>query len=80
MDTHDIMKLALELVGMKRIPEETRGAKPDRTTRYLRPRPGAARMYPETDVPPIQLNKEYLEKLQARLPELPEQRLKHLME
>jgi len=36
------------------VPEETRGANEDATTRYLRPLPGAARMYPETDVPPIE--------------------------
>ena len=35
------------------VPEETRGANDDGTTRYLRPLPGAARMYPETDVPPV---------------------------
>jgi glutamyl-tRNA(Gln) amidotransferase subunit E len=36
------------------VPEETRGADDDEgTTRYLRPLPGAARMYPETDVPPV---------------------------
>jgi len=35
------------------VPEETRGANEDGTTRYLRPLPGAARMYPETDVPPV---------------------------
>ena len=36
------------------VPEETRGADEDGTTRYLRPLPGAARMYPETDVPPVE--------------------------
>jgi glutamyl-tRNA(Gln) amidotransferase subunit E len=36
------------------IPEETRGANDDGTTRYLRPLPGSARMYPETDVPPVE--------------------------
>ena len=35
------------------VPEETRGAADDASTRYLRPLPGAARMYPETDVPPV---------------------------
>jgi len=38
------------------VPEETRGANEDGTTRYLRPLPGAARMYPETDVPPVALD------------------------
>ena len=36
------------------VPEETRGATEDGPTRYLRPLPGAARMYPETDVPPVE--------------------------
>jgi len=65
--------------AIRGVPEETRAANPDGTTRYTRPRPGAARMYPETDVPPIQLTREYLEQLRARLPELPEQRMKRLM-
>jgi glutamyl-tRNA(Gln) amidotransferase subunit E len=61
------------------VPEETRAANPDGSTRYMRPRPGAARMYPETDVPPIQVKPEYLTQLRSRLPELPEQRLKRLV-
>jgi glutamyl-tRNA(Gln) amidotransferase subunit E len=36
------------------VPEETRGANDDGTSKYLRPLPGAARMYPETDVPPVE--------------------------
>ncbi|MBS7610410.1 Glu-tRNA(Gln) amidotransferase subunit GatE [Candidatus Bathyarchaeota archaeon] len=57
------------LVG---VPEETRGPNPDGTTRYLRPRPGAARMYPETDIPPIVIDEERIARLRADLPELPE--------
>jgi len=67
------------LDAVEGVPEETRAANPDGTTRYMRPRPGAARMYPETDVPPIQLTREYLEKLRGRLPELPEQKMRRLM-
>jgi len=37
----------------KKIKEEVRKAEPDFTTSFLRPMPGAARMYPETDVLPI---------------------------
>jgi len=40
--------------ALEGVPEETRGADDDGTTRYLRPLPGAARMYPETDVPPVE--------------------------
>jgi len=42
--------------AMAGVPEETRGANEDGTSRYLRPLPGAARMYPETDVPPVDLD------------------------
>ncbi len=50
------------------VKEEVRKAKPDGTTEYLRPMPGAARMYPETDVDPIIITKEHLSSIQ--LPEL----------
>jgi len=63
----------------KGVPEETRAANPDGTTRYMRPRPGAARMYPETDIPPTQITEDYIEKISSRLPELPEQKLERLM-
>ncbi len=43
-------------VAIEEVPEETRGANEDGTSRYLRPLPGAARMYPETDVPPVDLD------------------------
>jgi glutamyl-tRNA(Gln) amidotransferase subunit E len=66
-------------VALEGVPEETRAANPDGTTKYMRPRPGAARMYPETDVPPIQVTKEYIDELDNRLPELPEQLMKRLM-
>jgi len=65
--------------ALKGVPEETRASNPDGTTRYMRPRPGAARMYPETDVPPIQITDNYLKRLRAHLPELPEQKMERLM-
>ncbi len=43
------------------VPEETRGVTADGTTEYLRPLPGAARMYPETDVLPIDLDPSAIE-------------------
>jgi len=39
--------------AFKGVPYETRGATEDGRTYYMRPRPGMARMYPETDIPPI---------------------------
>jgi len=61
------------------VPEETRAANPDGTTRYMRPRPGAARMYPETDIPPIQVTSSLIDRIRASLPEFPEQTLQRLM-
>jgi glutamyl-tRNA(Gln) amidotransferase subunit E len=58
------------------IPLETRSANPDGTTRFTRPRPGAARMYPETDVKPISISPEKILSLQKNLPEMPEIKLK----
>ena len=56
-------------------PEEVRRSLPDNTTEYMRPLPGAARMYPETDVPPVRITQERLLKIQ--LPEKPvEKRLR----
>jgi glutamyl-tRNA(Gln) amidotransferase subunit E len=50
------------------VPSETRTASADGTTRYMRPRPGASRMYPETDVPPVEVTQEQLAKIRATLP------------
>jgi glutamyl-tRNA(Gln) amidotransferase subunit E len=64
--------------AVERVPEETRAANPDGTTVYLRPRPGAARMYPETDVPPVQIGQDRLERLWENLPRMPEELAKEL--
>jgi len=55
------------------VPEETRAADPDGTTHYMRPRPGAARMYPETDVPPVSVSAERIQRLLNSLPRMPEE-------
>jgi glutamyl-tRNA(Gln) amidotransferase subunit E len=84
-DTPENSKEALKAIverareATKGVPEETRAPNPDGTTRYMRPRPGAARMYPETDIPSTQITDDYLERIHALLPELPEQKLQRLM-
>jgi glutamyl-tRNA(Gln) amidotransferase subunit E len=60
------------------VPAETRTAKDDGTTRYMRPRPGAARMYPETDIPPTLITEEFVEKIRANLPESAEKKQQRL--
>jgi glutamyl-tRNA(Gln) amidotransferase subunit E len=67
------------LQAFSSIPEETRVAKPDGTTSYARPRPGSARMYPETDVPPIVITKELLDTLRNSLPKTLEERVEELV-
>ncbi|WP_456327714.1 Glu-tRNA(Gln) amidotransferase subunit GatE [Archaeoglobus sp.] len=59
------------------VPEETRKANEDGTTSYLRPLPGSARMYPETDVPPVKITDEMLD---VEIPELIEDRAKRYVE
>ena len=51
------------------VPPETRGATEDGETRYMRPRPGAQRMYPETDIPDLAVTKRMTEEATGRLPE-----------
>ncbi len=57
------------------VPEETRRALPDGNTQYMRPLPGKARMYPETDIPPILIPRDYRERIRVNLPELPHDRV-----
>jgi glutamyl-tRNA(Gln) amidotransferase subunit E len=50
------------------VPAETRAATVDGTTVFLRPRPGAARMYPETDIATIPVTETMLENLADKVP------------
>lgn len=66
--------------ALEGVPEETRDPLPDGTSRYSRPLPGAARMYPETDVPPTLVTKEKLTEIRNSMPEFPEEIEKRLVE
>lgn len=50
------------------VPKDTRLATQAGETKFLRPRPGAARMYPETDIPPVAVSKEELEEAGKNVP------------
>jgi len=52
----------------KGVPAETRLATPNGETIFLRPRPGASRMYPETDIPPILVTKNEIETAKNNIP------------
>ncbi|MGI6471788.1 MAG: Glu-tRNA(Gln) amidotransferase subunit GatE [Candidatus Methanomethylophilaceae archaeon] len=64
------------LVG---VPEETRDPLPEGKSKYSRPLPGAARMYPETDVPPTAVSEEKLAAIKKSMPEFPEEIEKRLI-
>ncbi len=53
------------------VPKEVRKANDDGTTTYLRPMPGAARMYPETDTLPIDVKD-----IEVDVPELIEKKIR----
>ncbi|MFH0973823.1 MAG: Glu-tRNA(Gln) amidotransferase subunit GatE, partial [Candidatus Micrarchaeota archaeon] len=73
---HSIAVRAEELFAG--VPRETRRALEDGSTEYMRPLPGAARMYPETDVPQIRISSDYIKRLKNSLPELRSKRLERL--
>jgi len=50
------------------VPAETRQATPTGETVFLRPRPGASRMYPETDIPPIIVTDEEIKDAKNNIP------------
>ena len=78
----DALTIAVERANeaLNGVPEETRDPLPDGTTKYSRPLPGAARMYPETDIPPTLITDEKLEDIRSNLPEFPEQIEKRLVD
>ncbi|MBI4738567.1 Glu-tRNA(Gln) amidotransferase subunit GatE [Candidatus Woesearchaeota archaeon] len=57
------------------IPKEVRRANPDGTSSFMRPMPGQARMYPETDVLPVRVDASNI-----TIPELLEERKERLKE
>ncbi|MFL6487948.1 MAG: Glu-tRNA(Gln) amidotransferase subunit GatE [Nitrososphaera sp.] len=50
------------------VPAETRSATSDGKTAFLRPKPGGARMYPETDIPPIAISDSVLASIADKVP------------
>lgn len=56
-------------LSLPKVEHETRAVNADGSTRFMRPLPGADRMYPETDVKPITISKDYVKELKASLPE-----------
>ncbi len=65
--------------AVKGVPAETRTPLPNGTSKYARPRPGSSRMYPETDVRPVQITESRLMTIKKNMPETIEEREKRFI-
>ena len=59
-----------EVESKKKLVSEVRRANVDGTSTFLRPMPGAARMYPETDLPLLHISRDFLNEIKKSLPKL----------
>jgi glutamyl-tRNA(Gln) amidotransferase subunit E len=76
---HQAIRRRLELLS-KGIPKEVRKSNPDSTTTFLRPMPGAARMYPETDCELLKISKQLMDSTKKDLPKLASENKRYLQE
>jgi len=68
----------LQCIKGKTCKNEVRNALPDGTTEFLRPMPGAARMYPETDHPLLKISRNLIDETKKDLPKLASQNSSYL--
>ncbi len=68
----EIERQQLIIQSGKRVFGEVRNALADGTTEFLRPMPGAARMYPETDLPLLKISRDLINEVKKELPQLRE--------
>jgi glutamyl-tRNA(Gln) amidotransferase subunit E len=64
------IKRQVENIKTGNLKSEVRNANIDGATSFLRPMPGAARMYPETDHPLVRITREIINKAKESLPKL----------
>jgi len=74
----DQIILRIDHIRNHGIPNDTRLATQDGETKFLRPRPGSARMYPETDILPIIISNNELEQAQENIPKSWDDSIKEL--
>mgnify|MGYP001566592506 CR=1 FL=1 len=58
------------ILGKMKVISEVRRALPSGETDFLRPMPGAARMYPETDLPLLKIHRDLINEVKKTLPKL----------
>lgn len=76
---YQAIKQRLALLA-KGVPKEVRRSNPDSTTTFLRPMPGAARMYPETDCELLKIKKQLIDETKHNLPKLASENKRYLQE
>jgi len=64
------IKRQIENIKNKKTKGEVRGTLPDGTTKFNRPMPTKARMYPETDLPLLYITRERINEIKRNLPKL----------
>jgi Glu-tRNA(Gln) amidotransferase subunit E-like FAD-binding protein len=65
------IKRQLKLISTKKkVEQSVRKALADGNTEFLRPMPGAARMYPETDLPLLKISRDFINNVKKTLPRL----------
>jgi len=70
----------VKCVEEKTCKNEVRNSLPDGTSEFLRPMPGAARMYPETDVPLLKISRDLINETKKNLPKLASEHRSYLDE
>ncbi len=66
---HEVVERVMD--ALDAVPSEVRAPLEDGTSRFIRPLPGAARMYPETDCIPVSVTKELISEIKSDLPDHP---------
>ena len=75
---NEIGRQQAEIKKGKKLEKEVRKAEPDFTTSFLRPMPGAARLYPETDVLPFAVDASLVAQIKKNLPKLLDEQIGEL--
>ena len=66
--------------SQKPVEMEVRNVLPDASSEFMRPLPGSARMYPETDLPLLKISKSFIDEAKKTLPQLRSEVEKELKE
>ncbi len=68
--TNEIKRQQELVADNKKVKSEVRNALLDASTEFLRSMPGAARMYPETDLPLLKISRDFINDVKKSLPKL----------